>query len=157
MTLAKMYEELEAPLRRYAMSLTHDSDKAADLVQETFIRTMAHLQLLEQLNGHQRRAWLYKVMKNLFIDEQRAWQRELLLVGQLTQEAELASYLSADSLSADAFDQVPERDRELLRQRYLLGMTSQEIARDLGIPAATVRSRLHLAVKRLRARKSQFL
>ena len=157
MTIADLYEEFEARLRRYAMSLARDSDRADDLVQETFIRAWAHLELLGQLNHYQRRAWLYQVLKNLFLDEQRARQRQQVLVKQLTWEAQIASYPSPGVMSQEFFDLVPERYRELLQQRYLLGMTSKEIGRQLGIPAATVRSRLHLAIKWLRAHKSQFL
>jgi len=157
MTIADLYEEFETMLRRYAMSLARDSDRADDLVQETFIRAWAHLELLGQLNHHQRRAWLYQVLKNLFLDEQRARQRQRVLVEQLAREPQITSYPSPDVISQELFELVPERYRELLHQRYVLGMTSKEIGRELGIPAATVRSRLHLAIKWLRAHKSEFL
>jgi len=42
MTFADLYNEFEDKLRRYAMSLVRDPDRADDLVQETFIRAMAH-------------------------------------------------------------------------------------------------------------------
>jgi len=157
MTIADLYEEFETRLRRYAMSLARDSDRADDLVQETFIRAWAHLELLGQLNPHQRRAWLYQVLKNLFLDGERARQRQQALVEQLTREAPIASYPSPEAMSPGLFELVPERYRGLLHQRYVLGMTSKEIGRELGIPAATVRSRLHLAIKWLRAHQSEFL
>ena len=157
MTFDEIFEEFEGALRRYAMSLVHDTDRSDDLVQETFIRTMGHLQLLQNVNRHQRRSWLFRVLKNLFIDEHRSRRRQQALVEQLSWEREAAGYSSAEAMSSGLFDMVPERDRELLEQRYVMGMNSQEIAGTLGIPAATVRSRLHLAIKRLRARKSQFL
>ncbi len=50
MTLADLYDEFEGWLRRYALRLAWEPDRADDLVQETFIRAMAHLPLLEQLN-----------------------------------------------------------------------------------------------------------
>ncbi len=37
MEIEDIYDEFESRLRRYAMGLTHDSDGADDLVQETFI------------------------------------------------------------------------------------------------------------------------
>ena len=48
-------------------------------------------------------------------------------------------------------DDVPRRYRELLRKRYELCMTSTEIGQELGIPPATVRSRLRLAIQWLRS------
>jgi RNA polymerase sigma-70 factor (ECF subfamily) len=157
MTLADLYDEFEGRLRRYAVSLVQDPDRADDLVQETFIRAMAHLLLLEQLNRHQRRAWLYRVLKNVFIDEQRARRREQDLVEQLSQEARLAIVSSPEMTSPELLRLVPERYREVLYQRYVLGMTSTEIGQELGVPAATVRSRLYLARKWLRAHQSEFL
>jgi len=157
MTIGDLYEEFEGRLRRYAMSLTHDSDSADDLVQETLIRAMSHLELLDQLKGYQRRSWLYRVLKNLFIDEQRGRQRQQALMAQLIQENPEVSYSPPELMSSGAFELVPPRYRELIYQRYALGMNSTEIGRELGIPAATVRSRLHLAIKWLRAHQSEFL
>jgi RNA polymerase sigma-70 factor (ECF subfamily) len=163
MTLTVLYQQFEKKLHRYATRLVHDSHKAEDLVQETFIRAMGHIELLGQLEPHQRQAWLYQVLKNLFIDEQRAQQREQFLMEQLSQQAQLMEQLRLNShpmlqvLLQDLFDQIPERYRELLHKYYVLGMTNKEIADELGIPAATVRSRLHIALKKLRANKSRFL
>jgi RNA polymerase sigma-70 factor (ECF subfamily) len=163
MTLTVLYQQFEKKLHRYATRLVRDSHKAEDLVQETFIRAMGHLELLGQLEPHQRQAWLYQVLKNLFIDEQRAQQREQFLMEQLSQQAQLMEQLRLNShpmlqvLLQDLFDQIPERYRELLHKYYVLGMTNKEIADELGIPAATVRSRLHIALKKLRANKSRFL
>ena len=157
MTIGDLYEEFEGRLRRYAMSLAHDSDRADDLVQETLIRAMAHLDLLAQLKDYQRRAWLYRVLKNLFIDEQRTRQRQQALLEQLTREDPEVSYSPPEMMSPGVFELVPARYRELLHQRYVLGMNSTEISRELGIPAATIRSRLHLAIKWLRAHQSEFL
>ena len=72
---------------------------------------------------------------------------------RLTREAEIAPYTIDELSSEDLLEAVPEGDRELLEQRYVLGMTSREI----GIPAATVRSRLRQAVRRLRAQKWRFI
>jgi RNA polymerase sigma-70 factor (ECF subfamily) len=155
MTLTDLYEEYETKLHRYARRLTRDSDRADDLVQETFIRAMGHLELLGLLKSYQRRAWLHRTLKNLFIDEQRSRQRQQDLIEQLAQETPLAGHLPPEVLSPNPFDLVPERYRELVEKRYVLGMTSREIAEELGVPAATVRSRLHLALKNLRLQKSR--
>jgi RNA polymerase sigma-70 factor (ECF subfamily) len=53
-------------------------------------------------------------------------------------------------LAREMLDLVPERYRDVLYRRYLLGQTSEEISSAYGIPAATVRSRLYLARKWLR-------
>jgi RNA polymerase sigma-70 factor (ECF subfamily) len=150
MTLTDLYEEYELELRRYARRWTRDPHRVDDLVQETFIRAMGHLDLLDLLEPYQRRAWLHRTLKNLFLDEESARQREEALIEQMAQDAPLAGYRPAEVIWPNPFDLVPEKYRDLVRKRYVLGMTSQEIASELGIPAATVRSRLHLALKKLR-------
>jgi len=155
LTVAELFEEYEEPLHRYATRLAGDTDRADDLVQETFVRAMGHLTLLGELNRYQRRAWLYRVLKNRFLDEQRARQREQALAQRLARRARIAQGPAQMLLSPDLFDQIPDRYREVLQRRYFLGMTSAEIGRELGIPAATVRSRLHLAIKWLRAHQSE--
>ena len=150
MTLTDLYEEYEVQLRRYARRLTRDPHRVDDLVQETFIRAMGHLELLDLLEPHQRRAWLYRTLRNLFLDDESARQRQEALIEQMAQDVPVAGYLPQEVISPNPFDLVPEKYRDLVRKRYILGMTSQEIGEELGVPAATVRSRLHLALKKLR-------
>jgi RNA polymerase sigma-70 factor, ECF subfamily len=157
MTLADLYEEYEEKLHGYALKLTRDPNTADDLVQETFIRVLGHLPLLEQLERYQRRSWLHQTLKNLFLDRQRSRQREAALIERFAQEIE--TYIEPDEspLEPDLLALVPEPHRELLEKRYILGMTSREIGEELGVPAATVRSRLHLATGKLRAQKAKLL
>jgi RNA polymerase sigma-70 factor (ECF subfamily) len=93
---------------------------------------------------------MYRVLKNLFIDQERARQRRTVMVERLAREAELDSAPAATMLAREVFELVPERYREVLYKRYILGQTSEEIGCELGIPAATIRSRLYLARKWLR-------
>jgi len=153
LTLADLYDTYERKMLRYAQILVGDPYQAEDLVQDTFMRAMPHLSLLGTLEPYQRLAWLRRVLKNRFIDQLRARQREQEMVQKIIQGTELSEDKDIPMLTRELLDQVPEKDRDLLTQRYIQGMTSQEIGDQLGIPAATVRSRLHLAIKRLRARQ----
>ena len=157
LTITELYEEYSEQLHRFAMGLTRDPNRANDLIQETFIRAMTHIELLKRLKHYQRRAWLYRVLKNLFIDQQRARQREQALLEQLANLVEVESHPFVDARLYGLFDLVPERYRDLLEKRYVLGMTSQEIGERLGVPAATVRSRLRLAIKWLRTHQSEYM
>jgi len=157
MTIADIYEAFEEELHRYAICLSRDADQADDLVQETFIRAMANLELLKQLNAHQRRVWMHRVLRNLFLDAENRRRREKALTEQLSLDIGFANHPWVEPRPSDLFQVVPEHYRELLQKRYVLGMSSKEIGQELGIPAATVRSRLHLAIKWLRAKKTRFL
>ncbi len=155
LTIAGLYEEYEEPLHRYAVRLARDADRADDLVQETMVRAMAHLALLEQLNRYQRQAWLYRVLRNRFIDEERAHKRDQELVQRVGAKTDWVADPTWMVLSPDLLDQLPDKYAEVLQQHYLLGMTSEEIGRSLGLPAATVRSRLHLAIKWIRTHQPE--
>lgn len=151
MTIDEIYTEFEGRLRSYATTLTKDSFRADDLVQETFIRAMTNLPLLESLARHQRRAWLRRTLKNLFIDEQRTRQRRENLVARLSTESDFVSYIPQSLIVQDILGRLPRSAGELLYKRYILGLNSRQIGEEIGVPAATVRSRIHHAIKRLRA------
>ncbi len=157
-TIAELFEEHETRLQRYALRLAADSEHANDLVQETFVKALTHLNQLQSLNTHQRQAWLYKVLRNHFLDQQRARQREQALLQKLAdltqfsqapEEPEPALEMALDG----TLERMPQIYREVLQRRYLLEMTSEQISAELGLPAATVRSRLHLATKWLRSHR----
>lgn len=150
LTIQDLYDLFEAKLHRYAVNLARDRDRADDLVQETLIRAMGNLVLLQQLNPYQRQAWMYRVLKNLFIDGERRRERQETLYEHLVWEAELDTAPAATMLARDMIDLVPERYHDVLHRRYILCQTSEEIGSVYGIPAATVRSRLYLARKWLR-------
>jgi len=157
MTVDELYEQYELPLQRYANNLAHDADRADDLVQETFIRSLSHLPLLELLAPAQRKAWLKRTLKNLFIDDERKRQRQERLLHQLAiTESVSDQAFFAEILTPDPLANVPDDLRELFEMRYTLGMTSREIGEKLGIPPATVRSRLHFATQKLRTYRSNW-
>jgi len=151
-----LYTSYEAQLKRYAEGLTHDYDQAEDLVQEAFIRASVHADLLGQLDSAQRRSWLYTVVKNRFIDQLRAARRrqEILqaLAELVTRDEPSAQYAGEINL----FERLPGQFKNLLIERYVQGLTSEEIALRLHVPAATVRSRIRLAINWLRTHPDQW-
>ncbi len=123
-----LFAAYEAPLRRYAQGLTGNYDQADDLVQEAFIRAAAHADLLGQLDGPQRRSWLYQVVKHRFIDQLRAARRRQAILQALADliqsDAPSTEYAGAINL----FERLPSRFKGLLVERYVQGLTSEEIA-----------------------------
>jgi RNA polymerase sigma-70 factor, ECF subfamily len=155
MTLTDLYAEHEEELRARAMRLSRDPQAADDLVQETFVRVLGHLPLLEQLAPYQRRAWLHQTLRNLFLDQRTARLRETAAVERLSRE--MTPWAEADDSVGDEgpFALLSGDDRRLAEMRYAQDMTSREIGEVLDVPAATVRWRLHQIIKRLRARGGQ--
>jgi len=157
LTIEELFVEYEGRLRRYAFSLVHDLDRADDLVQETMIRAMGNLWLLGQMNPWQRRAWLYRVLRNLFIDEERTHTRQAKLMEYLPDREPAVDNHSDTDILGTILDQAPEQYRDLLHAYYSWGKSTEEIAVGLGVPSATVRSRLFLARKWLREHKKEIL
>jgi RNA polymerase sigma-70 factor (ECF subfamily) len=155
--LAELYEAYREPLRRYALRLARDAGRAEDLVQETFLRALPHGALLDGLATHQRRAWLYRVLKNVFLDQQRRAQRMDAILRRLAELAAVDDPPVVDAAAYALIEAAPAQHRDILVRRYILGRTSQQIGRELGLPAATVRSRLRLAIGWLRAHRDEFL
>ncbi len=153
-SIVELFDEYEMKLQRYAQSLTNDEEQAKDLVQETMIKAMTHLHQLDPLNSFQRQAWLYRVLKNRFIDQVRSAKREQSFYQRLADLSELSSIPEglpeAEVAEGLAMDRIPENFRAVLHRRYILGMNSEEIGKELDIPSATVRSRIHLGIKWLR-------
>jgi RNA polymerase sigma-70 factor, ECF subfamily len=150
--ITSLFEQYRQALQRYAAQLARDGDSADDLVQETFLCAAAHLDTLRSLNAYQRRAWLYQVLKNRFLDQVRAARRRQAMLERLAAQEIAFAPPAAEFALSDWLSQVPERFRNVLEKRYLLGMTSEAIAKETGVPAATIRSRLRLALQWLRAR-----
>jgi len=168
MTVGDLYETYASQLMKHARRLTADKDDADDLLQETFIRAMRNLSLLNSLSPHRRRAWLYRTMGNLFVDKQRARRRERASLGTLHQilkeesirtpagwRSDMDPHIFETISLPEIMRYIPRRDHDLFHMRFVSGMTSEEIASRTGIPASTIRFRLHVAIRKLRERKSR--
>ena len=130
-----LYEKYHAELIRWCRRMTQNESAAEDLVQEAFYRALHHTQELDGMDLAQGRAWLYRTVKNLFVDRFRRERREAVMA-ELPEEAQLLSGL-------------PEEERILFTMRYLEGYNSRELGELFGIPPATVRMRLASARKHL--------
>jgi RNA polymerase sigma-70 factor, ECF subfamily len=151
-TLAEIFETHEMGLRRYARYLTGDSDWSEDLVSETMLKAMPHFAALSQMNAFQCKTWLSKVLRNQFLDDLRAHKRlqnlmeHLAEVERISEPSDFLAHLNAT---------IPDHHRKILQMRYGLDMTSEEIGKKMGIPAATARSRLRLAIQWVKNHQDQ--
>jgi RNA polymerase sigma-70 factor, ECF subfamily len=153
--VADLFEETRDSLLRYALSLSRRLDRADDLVQETFVRALMHAGDLEHMNLFQQDAWLKRVLRNRFYDEQRAQQRHLRLVRLLLSDHQRPGG-NTDLPDYDALlESVPSEYQELFEMRYRLGMNSTEIAHQLDEPPGTIRYRLHRCIQSLRRQMPQ--
>jgi RNA polymerase sigma-70 factor (ECF subfamily) len=140
-------------LRRYVERFCPDRASAEDIVQETFIRAWRHL---PELSSGDRpvRPWLFRVARNLLIDADRAARARPLTVREQHAEegrddAGLDRVLD-QQLVTDALHQLSPAHRAVVVETFYRGGTLAKVARQLGIPDSTARSRLHYALQALR-------
>ena len=150
MEVQDLYTKHYKELLTYCMSMTKNKPAAEDLLQETSLRAFTHWEDLEDLSSSQRRAWLYRTARNLFIDQLRKQSRE-----SPAEEETLALAAFEEDLSQAAVAQLiarlPDRERTLFTMRYFEGYNAAELGHLFALPSATVRSRLAAARQRLRA------
>ena len=82
-----MLEELfcahRAELTAYCRGLCRSDAAAQDMVQEVFLRAWQNIGTLQDLGPSQRRAWLYRTARNLFVDAMRRTAREAAALPEL--------------------------------------------------------------------------
>lgn len=143
-----LYQEFAKELLAWCKNMTGKEGLAEDLVQEGYVRAMNHEAVLANLNQKQQRAWLYRTIRNLYVDYVRhgAFETAAETLPEIAQET--GEYTEIDCLQM--LDLLPDEERLLFVMRYLEGYTSAEIGNLFQMPDSTVRSHLALARKRLR-------
>jgi len=149
--------------RMYALLLrsTRSRADADDLFQELWIRVV---RASGEFDTTQRfSTWIYRIAVNLTRDAARrrraAHFAEPTLDGEVPDDADerpLPDALASGSQEAAALHRaiatLPAGQREVLVLRYIEGLAEADVAAAAGIPAGTVKSRRHHAVKSLRAK-----
>lgn len=139
-------------LHRFACSLTHDADQAADLVQDTVERGLRKSHLFD---GANLRAWLTTICRRIFLNNLRRDKLRGFEVciddvpaDRLCAPAEQDNQVHFADVAA-ALKRLPENDRLIISLCSVTGMTYLEVAERLGAPIGTVRSRLSRARSKL--------
>ncbi len=152
-----LWEASSQRLRAWFTRRTASSQDAEDLVQETFARVQGGLGQLH--DGERLDAWVGSIARNALADHGRKAARrtaplEGLDLPQPETDDEGESLRRAVAGWIDAFlERLDARDAAVLRAVDLEGRSQADVARELGIAASSVRSR----VQRARARLKQQL
>lgn len=155
----KEFMHLSRPLYNFAYRLTFDQDDARDLVQDTYLKAYRFFESFEK--GTNAKAWMFRILKNTFINEYRRKTREPNKIDY----QEVESYYNSDSVNttitsdlrvdsvkemigdevANALNKLAVDFRTIIILCDIEGFTYEEMAKILNIPIGTVRSRLHRA------------
>lgn len=146
-----------------ALRLTGNRADAEDLLQETYLRAYRGFHRFQP--GTNVAGWMYRILRNTFIQGYRKRQRELPTVPEdwdrktngtvrnFEASAEAAVIDSIpDGRLQEALSALPERYRRVVLLFDVDGYAYKEIADIVGIPLGTVMSRLHRGRKALRER-----
>jgi RNA polymerase sigma-70 factor, ECF subfamily len=156
--VAALVREHESALRATALRLCREPAEASDLVQDTFERALRSQSRLRA--GSNVRAWLLTILRNLFIDRCRRSSREprselkleLIDTGAAMPEPEPEprwAAITTEQLRA-AVDQLSQDFRSVYVLHSIEGRSYAEISVKLGIPSATVGTRLIRARRKLK-------
>lgn len=138
-------------VKALAHRLVADAAEADDLVQETWMAAMRTHPPAGAL-----RPWLGGVLRNLNLigrrtaGRRKARERDAAQPEALPTTAELVERADTQRTLVDAVLALDEPYRTVVMLRYFEDRSSAEIARDRGVPAATVRSQLRDGLARLR-------
>ena len=142
-----LYHRYKGWVVSLATRFTGDPDQALDVLQETY------LYLLSKFPGFRLTSrlttFLYPAVKNLSIAARRKSAR--FAAGAATLDHFPAPAAVQDSELTAVVAGLPETHREVVLMRFVDGLSLEEIATALSIPLGTVKSRLHNALKTLRA------
>ena len=158
------------PLYNFAYRLTLDEDDANDLVQETYLKAYRFFDYFEQ--GTNAKAWLFRILKNSFINDYRKKSKEPSKVDyqevesfynsedvdrQITPDlrVEALQDMIGDEISI-ALNSLDVDFRTVIILCDLEGFKYEEMAKILDIPIGTVRSRLHRARNLLKDKLSEY-
>ena len=133
-------------LRRFALGLTADADRADDLVQAGCERALARQQQWQP--GTRLDSWMFKIMQNLWIDQLRARSdivdvepEEIERVPDRDWNRGIEAKLTLEQVM-QAMQKLPAQMRSVLALVCIEDLSYREAADTLGVPIGTVMSRL---------------
>jgi RNA polymerase sigma factor (sigma-70 family) len=149
-----LYREHGHRVLAYLARRVRPVEDAADLLSETMMTTWRRREDLPAAPDDV--PWLFGVARNVLANHRRSTQRRDTATAHLAQVlTDLTHPASSDHVDAGldarrALSQLSDTDREIVTLSAWDGLTSTEISTVLGIPSATVRTRLARARQRLR-------
>ncbi len=134
-----------------------DRHQAEDVAQEAFARALTRW---SRIGGYELpEAWVRRVALRIATDSGRRFRRAIRVSVKLAAQRQATEPEPCDSLAFTALGaalrRLPLREREVLALHYLADLPVEAIARERGLPAGTVKTRLAAGRRRLEAELTQ--
>jgi len=151
------FDQLSALLQSFAYNLTKNSEDAKDLFQETAFRAMTNRDKFRP--GTNLKAWLFTIMKNIFINNYRKKAKANTIIDATDNlyylnsgKQSIANGAESNIMMEELIQMISSLD-DSIRIPFLMhyqGFKYQEIADHLNLPLGTVKSRIFFARKELK-------
>jgi RNA polymerase sigma factor (sigma-70 family) len=130
---------------------------AEDIAQEAFVRAWRYAASFDERRGSVA-AWLLRVTRNVALDHLRARGRRADPIAELPADLLVDPTDLGDTVGrhddaarvAELLRSLPDAQREALVAVTLLGLTSREVSEVADVPQATIKTRVRLALRKLR-------
>ena len=145
-------------LKPFAFTLTHDNESAKDLTQETIYKALANKEKYHV--GTNIKAWMYTIMRNIFINDYRRKARQQVIFDTsgsdylVDQGTAVTGNSAMATINRKEIENAIHHLPDIFRNPFLLyfeGYKYNEIADYLNEPLGTVKSRIHFARKLLKS------
>lgn len=145
-----LYEKHYPELLRYAAGACKNQAEAEDVAQEVFVKALQNADALEDLGPSQRRAWLYRSMKNLMCDRYRRTQLENAYLESRLEDSVAFDPGIQEAENRMLLSRLSPEDQALFHLRFEEGYNASELAEIFGVPSGTIRARLSRMRKNLK-------
>lgn len=150
-------------LKPFAITLTRDTESAQDLLQDTMFRALSNR---EKYNvGTNIKAWLYTIMRNIFINNYRKKAKQQVVFDTtphevlINQKQVIGGNVAESNMALKELWSSVHSLPGLFRKPFLLyfeGYKYHEIAQALNEPLGTIKSRIHFARKLLKEQITRY-
>jgi RNA polymerase sigma-70 factor, ECF subfamily len=154
--LEELYERYKGICYALAHRVLNDWQASEEAVQDAFLAAWRRAETY-RLEAGSVRTWLLAITRNSAIDrlrKEKGHRTNLPLLDAVlpeTSSAKAMSIIMDRDVMAKALDDLPSEQRYALEMAYFGGYTYPEIAEALDIPVGTIKSRIRLALEKMRA------
>lgn len=153
---AELFQLMAPRIKAYLMSLGTLPEAAEEVAQEAMLAVWRKASYFDASRASAS-TWIFTIARNLRIDHQRRQRATDPLTGDEAEDPSLVptpEKLLIDSLEEErvrtALAALPPEQQAIVRLSFFSDQPHSEIARELGLPLGTVKSRIRLALGRLR-------
>lgn len=154
----KLFHFFAPKIQRIAARKFSESSQASEVLQETMSNVWRKAHLFDPLKGAAS-TWVYTVMRNVTFDMLRKMQSKKednlsddiwpLVEGGVSDEDVFSDHLQSNAMLS-YLEKLPENQKEVVKGFYFLEMSQEQLAKQLDLPLGTVKSRLRLALNKLK-------